>query len=214
MDEARDVAADVGVAHPSAVHGEAPDLAAIQVLRFPLQAFLVVDELTGVVDDACVLVDRLEREDAPAMELGAAAYDARPRAVTWHVGHRIANARDVTDNGTHMSSSNGNNGGRGIRAGEVIHAWGRILAGYRPNLSIEITKECPLRCPGCYAYGEEHLGGEAGTALLAGLLERGWLNAERAEPVRPRERTRVRERPRVRERTRARTTGMPGRGSR
>ena len=37
--------------------------------------------------------------------------------------------------------------------------WGRILTGYRPNLSIEITKECPLRCPGCYAYGDEHLGG-------------------------------------------------------
>jgi sulfatase maturation enzyme AslB (radical SAM superfamily) len=42
----------------------------------------------------------------------------------------------------------------------VIRAWGRILAGYRPNLSIEITRECPLRCPGCYAYGDDHLGGE------------------------------------------------------
>jgi MoaA/NifB/PqqE/SkfB family radical SAM enzyme len=42
---------------------------------------------------------------------------------------------------------------------EVVQAWGRILAGYRPNLSIEITRECPLRCPGCYAYGDEHLGG-------------------------------------------------------
>jgi MoaA/NifB/PqqE/SkfB family radical SAM enzyme len=41
----------------------------------------------------------------------------------------------------------------------VITAWGRILAGYRPNLSIEITRECPLRCPGCYAYGDDHLGG-------------------------------------------------------
>jgi MoaA/NifB/PqqE/SkfB family radical SAM enzyme len=46
-----------------------------------------------------------------------------------------------------------------ILAREVIQAWGRILAGYRPNLSIEITRECPLRCPGCYAYGDEHLGG-------------------------------------------------------
>ena len=27
-------------------------------------------------------------------------------------------------------------------------------------LSIEITRECPLRCPGCYAYGVNHLGGE------------------------------------------------------
>jgi sulfatase maturation enzyme AslB (radical SAM superfamily) len=41
----------------------------------------------------------------------------------------------------------------------VLHAWGRILAGYRPNLSIEITSECPLRCTGCYAYGDDHLGG-------------------------------------------------------
>src|SRR5512132_1778260 len=42
---------------------------------------------------------------------------------------------------------------------EVVQAWGRILAGYRPNISIEITRECPLRCPGCYAYGDAHLGG-------------------------------------------------------
>jgi MoaA/NifB/PqqE/SkfB family radical SAM enzyme len=27
-------------------------------------------------------------------------------------------------------------------------------------LSIEITRECPLHCPGCYAYGSNHLGGE------------------------------------------------------
>ena len=42
----------------------------------------------------------------------------------------------------------------------IIAAWGRILAGYTPNLSIEITRECPLRCPGCYAYGDDHLGGD------------------------------------------------------
>src|SRR3954453_19356448 len=40
----------------------------------------------------------------------------------------------------------------------IIPAWGKILRGYRPALSIEITKECPLRCPGCYAYGDDHLG--------------------------------------------------------
>ncbi|HEX7961705.1 MAG TPA: hypothetical protein VF493_17420 [Terriglobales bacterium] len=34
---------------------------------------------------------------------------------------------------------------------EVLHAWGHILGGYRPNLSVEITRECPLRCPGRYA---------------------------------------------------------------
>jgi sulfatase maturation enzyme AslB (radical SAM superfamily) len=41
----------------------------------------------------------------------------------------------------------------------IFSAWGRILTGYIPALSIEITRECPLRCPGCYAYGDDHLGG-------------------------------------------------------
>jgi MoaA/NifB/PqqE/SkfB family radical SAM enzyme len=41
----------------------------------------------------------------------------------------------------------------------IFGAWGRILRGYTPALSIEITRECPLRCPGCYAYGDEHIGG-------------------------------------------------------
>jgi len=44
--------------------------------------------------------------------------------------------------------------------GTLFTAWGRILGGYRPALAIEITRECPLRCPGCYAYGDDHLGGE------------------------------------------------------
>jgi MoaA/NifB/PqqE/SkfB family radical SAM enzyme len=43
----------------------------------------------------------------------------------------------------------------------VLHAWARILAGRAPSLSIEITKECPLRCPGCYAFDAAHLGGES-----------------------------------------------------
>ena len=42
----------------------------------------------------------------------------------------------------------------------IITAWGKILRGYKPSLSIEITRECPLRCPGCYAYGSDHLGGD------------------------------------------------------
>ncbi len=42
---------------------------------------------------------------------------------------------------------------------EVLKAWAWILNGRAPSMSIEITKECPLRCPGCYAYEEEHLGG-------------------------------------------------------
>ncbi len=46
-------------------------------------------------------------------------------------------------------------------------------------LSIEITRECPLTCPGCYAFGEAHLGGgvtlrelsdSRGDALVEGVL--------------------------------------------
>lgn len=40
---------------------------------------------------------------------------------------------------------------------DLIRAWGRILKGQYPSLSIEITRECPLRCPGCYAYEPQHL---------------------------------------------------------
>jgi MoaA/NifB/PqqE/SkfB family radical SAM enzyme len=51
------------------------------------------------------------------------------------------------------------NGTDAIHAKDVIHAWGQILVGRKPFLSIEITRECPLRCPGCYAYEDQHLGG-------------------------------------------------------
>jgi MoaA/NifB/PqqE/SkfB family radical SAM enzyme len=47
-----------------------------------------------------------------------------------------------------------------MKKSAILPAWRRILGGYKPFLSIEITKECPLRCPGCYAYEPEHLGGE------------------------------------------------------
>jgi len=43
----------------------------------------------------------------------------------------------------------------------ILTAWGRILRGKAPVLSIEITRECPLRCPGCYAYGDDHLNSDA-----------------------------------------------------
>ena len=45
-----------------------------------------------------------------------------------------------------------------MRMTDLFRAWGRFLGGYYPSLSIEITRECPLRCPGCYAYEPEHLG--------------------------------------------------------
>src|SRR5947207_928765 len=66
-----------------------------------------------------------------------------------------------------------------IDIGALFSAWGRILGGHRPVLSIEITRECPLRCPGCYAYGDQHLGGAVtlrevsdykGQALVDGVL--------------------------------------------
>jgi MoaA/NifB/PqqE/SkfB family radical SAM enzyme len=55
-----------------------------------------------------------------------------------------------------------------VKTSEVVKAWGKILKGERPSLSIEITRECPLRCPGCYAYGDEHLGGDV---TLRGLAD-------------------------------------------
>jgi MoaA/NifB/PqqE/SkfB family radical SAM enzyme len=42
---------------------------------------------------------------------------------------------------------------------DAMKAWGTLLNGRKPLLSIELTKECPLRCPGCYAYDPQHLGG-------------------------------------------------------
>lgn len=69
--------------------------------------------------------------------------------------------------------------GEAMNKSEVLQAWARILAGHRPSLSIEITKECPLRCPGCYAFDAAHLGGETelrqlsdfkGDALVAKVL--------------------------------------------
>lgn len=71
-------------------------------------------------------------------------------------------------------------GKRPVKTSAVISAWRKILKGQRPSLSIEITRECPLRCPGCYAYDDAHLGGGItlrglrdykGQALIDGVLE-------------------------------------------
>ena len=62
---------------------------------------------------------------------------------------------------------------------DIVPAWSRILQGRRPFLSLEITRECPLRCPGCYAYEPNHLGAGGplrqladfkDEALIAGVL--------------------------------------------
>jgi len=50
---------------------------------------------------------------------------------------------------------------------DIFRGWGRILSGRHPMLSIEITRECPLRCPGCYAYQPEHLGDRGPLRTLA-----------------------------------------------
>src|SRR5579862_7915400 len=60
---------------------------------------------------------------------------------------------------------------KNLRVSEVFRAWGTILRGRRPLLSLEITRECPLRCPGCYAYEEEHLGAAGPLRQLADLHE-------------------------------------------
>ena len=67
-----------------------------------------------------------------------------------------------------------------MQTSQIIRAWAKILKGRRPSLSLEITRECPLNCPGCYAYDKAHLGGgqllrdlndRTGQALIDGVLE-------------------------------------------
>jgi len=67
-----------------------------------------------------------------------------------------------------------------VHTSQFLQAWGKILTGQAPALSIEITKECPLKCPGCYAYDAAHLGGgqtlrdlndRRGQTLVDGVLE-------------------------------------------
>lgn len=43
-----------------------------------------------------------------------------------------------------------------MKHSDALRAWSRILSGHAPMMSIEITKECPLKCPGCYAYEPGH----------------------------------------------------------
>jgi len=49
----------------------------------------------------------------------------------------------------------------------VFPAWGNILRGRKLFLSLEITRECPLHCPGCYAYEPGHLGDSGPLRQLA-----------------------------------------------
>jgi len=75
-----------------------------------------------------------------------------------------------------------------MKSSEVLQAWSGILAGRRPSLSIEITKECPLRCPGCYAFDLAHLGGGTDLRQLsdfkgAELVQRVLAVVDREKPL-------------------------------
>jgi sulfatase maturation enzyme AslB (radical SAM superfamily) len=75
-----------------------------------------------------------------------------------------------------------------MKTSEILKAWRKILKGGQPSLSIEITRECPLRCPGCYAFDDAHLGGgmtlpglhdRKGQELIDGVVE----IADRLKPL-------------------------------
>src|SRR2546425_6700237 len=65
-----------------------------------------------------------------------------------------------------------------MRKADIIPAWGGILRGRRPFLSVEITRECPLRCPGCYAYQPEHLGAAGPLRQLSEFKGEGLVAGE------------------------------------
>jgi MoaA/NifB/PqqE/SkfB family radical SAM enzyme len=75
-----------------------------------------------------------------------------------------------------------------MKPANFVESWGKILRGKIPLLSIEITRECPLSCPGCYAYGDSHLGGAAQLRDLSDFrgddLVKGILGlVERHDPI-------------------------------
>jgi sulfatase maturation enzyme AslB (radical SAM superfamily) len=78
--------------------------------------------------------------------------------------------------------------GSRVRVAEILRAWRQILKGNKPSLSIEITRECPLRCPGCYAYEDAHLGGDLNLRQLPDsrgqeLIQRTLALVDRYEPL-------------------------------
>jgi len=85
IDKTRDVAADVRVAHPAAIHGEAPDATFREVPGFALQALLVIDQLTRVIDNPCVFRDWLRGEHSPSMNAGASPHDFGKVGVIHHL---------------------------------------------------------------------------------------------------------------------------------
>jgi MoaA/NifB/PqqE/SkfB family radical SAM enzyme len=75
-----------------------------------------------------------------------------------------------------------------MKSASILRAWKSILSGRTPSLSIEITRECPLRCPGCYAYDPNHLGGAATLRELSDfkgkdLISRVLALVDRVKPL-------------------------------
>lgn len=75
-----------------------------------------------------------------------------------------------------------------MQSRDVVRAWGAILEGRPPFLSLEVTRECPLRCPGCYAYEPEHIAGQLGLRTLSDykgdhLVERALDVIDRVRPL-------------------------------
>jgi organic radical activating enzyme len=54
-----------------------------------------------------------------------------------------------------------------VKPKDILPAWSRILHGYKPFLALEITKSCPLNCPGWHAFHPNHVKGSLGLRELA-----------------------------------------------
>jgi MoaA/NifB/PqqE/SkfB family radical SAM enzyme len=74
-----------------------------------------------------------------------------------------------------------------VKIKPVLQTWGRALRGRVPSVSLEITKECPLRCPGCYAYEDAHLGVTNLRSLSdfkgQELIDRVWKLVDKYKPL-------------------------------
>lgn len=65
-----------------------------------------------------------------------------------------------------------------ITGRDLLQSWGKVLCGHVPILSVEVTRECPLQCPGCYAYSESRVEDDSnrqtrelrGDSLVSGIL--------------------------------------------
>src|SRR5690349_4771663 len=88
VDEPRDVAADVGVAAPRAIHAKHPDAALLQVTLLARFALIVVaNQLAGVIDDPRAFRDRFCREHAEPVDGRSSTRDFRKarRSAHWNI---------------------------------------------------------------------------------------------------------------------------------